>query len=101
MSVSSPYLRSWGSVFSEFFEKAWDFLCRSDKLTPLLIGLLSALGVAGIYSSGTFRGSDDWEKQLGFLAAGAVVYVIVAAIPFKFYKDWSNLFYILGKIFYS
>ncbi|MGN0884962.1 MAG: FtsW/RodA/SpoVE family cell cycle protein [Candidatus Spyradosoma sp.] len=96
MSVSSPYLRSWGSVFSEFFEKAWDFLRRSDKLTPLLIGLLSALGVAGIYSSGTFRGSDDWEKQLGFLAAGAVVYVIVAAIPFKFYKDWSNLFYILG-----
>ena len=96
MSVSSPYLRSWGSVFSEFFEKTWDFLRRSDKLTPVLIGLLSALGVAGIYSSGAFRGSDDWEKQIGFLAAGALVYVVVAAIPFKFYKDWSNLFYILG-----
>lgn len=52
--------------------------------------------MAGIYSSGTFRGSDEWEKQIFFLLVGASAYCVVAAIPYKFYRDWSNWLYILG-----
>lgn len=96
MVHSSSYARSRSSVFLEIFEKAWAFLCRTDKVTPLIIVILSLLGVAGIYSSGTFRGSDDWEKQILFLLTGAGVYGVVAAIPFKVYRDWSNWLYILG-----
>lgn len=35
-------------------------------------------------------------KQIFFLLTGAAVYCVVAAIPFKFYRDWSNWLYILG-----
>ena len=93
---SSSYARSWSSVFLEQFEKTWSFLCRTDKVAPLIILILSLLGVSGIYSSGALRGSDDWLKQIYFLLAGGFVYCVVASIPFKFYRDWSNLFYILG-----
>lgn len=96
MSVSSSYTRSWSSAFSDVFEKVWDFLCRTDKAAPLIILILSLLGVAGIYSSGTLRGSDDWIKQIFFLLAGGLVYCVVAAIPYKIYKDCSNWLYILG-----
>lgn len=96
MALSSSYSRSRSSVFLEILEKVWSFLCRADKVSPLIILLLSLLGVAGIYSSGTLRGSDDWIKQIFFLLTGGFVYCVVAAIPYKFYKDWSNLLYIFG-----
>lgn len=96
MISSSVYARSRLSVFSEIFEKTWDFLRRTDKVTPLIILVLSLLGLAGIYSSGTLRGSDDWEKQIFFLLTGGCAYCVVAAIPYKVYRNWSNLLYILG-----
>ncbi|MCD8298237.1 MAG: rod shape-determining protein RodA [Opitutae bacterium] len=76
--------------------KAWDFLCRADKLIPLIILATSIVGVAGIYSSGSSRGSEEWLSQIAFLVAGAIVYIVVAAIPYKLYSDWSGWLYILG-----
>lgn len=96
MTLSPSYSRSWSSVFLEIFEKVWSFLCRTDKVTPVIILILSLWGVAGIYSSGTLRGSDDWLKQIFFLLTGGFVYCVVAAIPYKLYKDCSNWLYILG-----
>ena len=69
---------------------------RTDKLTPAIIALLCTAGVAGIFSSGVFRGSDDWEKQIVFIGVGVVAYCVISAIPYKFYKDWSNWLYISG-----
>ncbi len=78
------------------FGKAWDFVCRADKVIPLAILLIAILGVAGIYSSGTNRGSEDWINQIAFLLLGVVAYVVVAAIPYKFYKDWGGRLYVAG-----
>ncbi len=59
---------------------------------------MSALGVAGIYSSGTLRGSTDWQNQILFLSLGALVYVVVSVIPYKFYKDFGAWLYVFGVL---
>lgn len=67
-----------------------------DKVSPLIIGVLSALGVAGIFASGSFGESDEWRKQLIYLGIGVVAYLVVATIDFRFYKRFAGWIYLLG-----
>ena len=84
------------SRLASFFEAGWSFLCRADKVSPLIILALSALGVAGIYASGSFGESDEWCKQIVYIGIGCVAYVCVSAIDFRFYKRYANWIYLLG-----
>lgn len=84
------------SRLASFFEAGWNFLCRADKVSPLIIFALSALGVAGIYASGSFGESDEWFKQIIYIGVGCVAYVCVSAVDFRFYKRYANWIYLLG-----
>ncbi len=84
------------SRVSSAFEGAWAFLCRMDKVSPLIILALSALGVAGIFASGSFGGSEEWRKQLVYIAIGVVAYLAVAAVDFRVYKRFSSWIYLAG-----
>ncbi|MBR6798175.1 MAG: rod shape-determining protein RodA [Opitutales bacterium] len=93
MNCAASYDRS---RLASFFEAGWSFLCRADKVSPLIILVLSALGVAGIYASGSFGESDEWCKQIVYIGIGCVAYVCVSAIDFRFYKRYANWIYLLG-----
>ena len=93
MNCAASYDRS---RLASFFEAGWSFLCRADKVSPLIILALSALGVAGIYASGSFGESDEWCKQIVYIGIGCVAYVCVSAIDFRFYKRYANWIYLLG-----
>lgn len=80
------------------FEACWNFLCRMDKVSPVIILALSALGVLGIFASGSFGGSDEWQKQLVYLGIGAVAYFVVATIDFRYYKRFANWLYLAGLL---
>ena len=84
------------SRLASIFESGWAFLCRADKISPLIILALSALGVSGIYASGSFDGGDEWRKQIVFIAIGCAAYVGVSAVDFRFYKRFSNWIYLAG-----
>jgi len=84
------------SRFSSIFESWWAFLCRADKVSPLIILALSALGVAGIFASGSFDGGDEWRKQIVFIGIGFFAYLCVSAIDFRVYKRFSNWIYLGG-----
>lgn len=84
------------SRLASFFEAGWSFLCRMDKLTPLIILALSALGVAGIFASGSYDASDEWRKQIVYIAAGILAYLGVSAVDFRFYRRNANRIYLAG-----
>lgn len=79
-----------------FFEAGWDFLCRADKISPLIILALSAFGVAGIYASGSFGGGEEWRKQIIYVLVGLVAYIGVAAVDFRVYRRCANWIYLFG-----
>lgn len=69
---------------------------RWDLVTPLLLLALSSLGVAFIYSAvlQSPLHHNDWIKQLVFLAAGALLYVTVSLIDYRFWLSVSHWFYL-------
>lgn len=84
------------SRLASSFEAGWNFLCRADKVSPLIILALSALGVAGIFASGSFGGSEEWRKQIVFVVIGFAAYWGVAAVDFRFYKRFAGWIYLAG-----
>ncbi len=78
-----------------------DFILRTDWLMPLLLFVLSAWGVAAIYSSG---GLDDRSvfdngfarKQILFVAIGWTVYWIVSLIDYKYFGRFATWLYAIG-----
>lgn len=84
------------SRLASIFDAGWDFLRRADKLTPAVILALSALGVAGIFASGSFDGGDEWRKQIAFIGVGIAAYCAVAAVDFRVYKRFANWIYLAG-----
>lgn len=77
-----------------------------DVLTPLALIGLSLFGIAFIYSA---QFSDprftnvtglrsllrqDWFKQIVFLSAGGVIYVIVSLIDYRFWLSVAHWFYL-------
>ena len=86
------------SRLASFFEEGWSFLCRTDKVTPTVILALSALGVVGIYASGSFGESDEWLKQIVYIGIGIVAYFCVSAVDFRFYKRYANWIYLSGCV---
>ncbi len=66
---------------------------RWDLWSPLAILGLSAIGVAFIYSAQYSVGGKGWRVQLEWLALGAVVYVAVSLIDYRFWLSVAHWFY--------
>lgn len=86
------------NAFFSALEKITVFFGRMDKITPLAIIVLCVFGVLGIYSSGSFRGSDEWFKQIIFIGLGTFVYIALAITPPKFFKDNAIFIYGIGAL---
>ncbi len=74
---------------------------RMDKLALLLLLMLLATGVLFIYGAGLEVGGDlaeKWRKQLQWIGLGGVLYVICAAVDYRFLGRWSWVGYVAGLI---
>lgn len=97
MTTSS--LSDYLAVFKPVTRTNWDLL------TPLALLILSAFGVAFIYSAQyaggagaatTFAGMmrEEWFRQLIFLSVGGVLYIAVSLIDYRFWFSVSYWFYL-------
>ena len=86
MNLASPteYL----NVFKPTTRTQWDLV------TPLALAGLGLFGLAFIYSAQLSAGGDDWQKQLVFLGLGAVVYLAVSLIDYRFWLSVAHWFYV-------
>lgn len=76
-----------------------------DLVTPVALVLLGAVGVAFIYSAQLSvlqaRGAgaswlrQDWFKQIVFLGAGGLLYVVISRIDYRFWLRVAHWFYLL------
>ena len=69
-----------------------------DWITPVCLALLATFGVFFIYSAQMASGRSQWQQQLVWLAAGAVVYTTVALLDYRLWLRWSHWVY-LGSLF--
>ncbi|HEY1109818.1 MAG TPA: FtsW/RodA/SpoVE family cell cycle protein [Opitutaceae bacterium] len=97
MTTSS--LSDYLAVFKPVTRTNWDLL------TPLALMVLSAFGVAFIYSAQysagastttTFAGlvREEWFRQLVFLGVGGVLYIAVSLVDYRFWFSISHWFYL-------
>ena len=66
---------------------------RSDWVTPVVLLALSGIGVAFIYSAQFSTAQNNWITQLIWLTAGAVLYVAVSLIDYRFWLSFAHWFY--------
>ncbi|MCF3648814.1 FtsW/RodA/SpoVE family cell cycle protein [Synoicihabitans lomoniglobus] len=66
---------------------------RWDIGTPLIMATLSAIGIAFIYSAQFSTSASSWIMQGAWLALGAMVYVVVSLIDYRFWLSVNHLFY--------
>ena len=70
---------------------------RTDWIAPVIMLLLSVIGIFFIYSAQAFSGSSYWIKQMVWLFLGGIVYIVVSRIDYKIYMENALWFY-LGAI---
>ncbi len=70
---------------------------RYDWIGPSAISLLCTIGVFFIYSAQLATGRGQWVLQIVWLAIGAVLYVGVALIDYKFWLKYAHWVY-LGSV---
>ena len=66
---------------------------RFDWITPAAMVLLSAIGVAFIYSAQLSTPQTNWITQLVWLTAGAAIYIAVSLIDYRFWLSFSHWLY--------
>ncbi len=87
MKLASP--TDYISVFKTSTRGRWDLI------TPIAIVGLCLFGVAFIYSAQLSVHGNNWMTQLVWLAAGAVVYVAVSLVDYRFWLSVAHWFYAL------
>jgi len=71
---------------------------RWDAITPFAIAGLCLFGVAFIYSAQLSVHGKNWMTQLVWLAAGAVIYLVVSLVDYRFWLTVSHWVYALCMI---
>ncbi len=66
---------------------------RSDWVSPLCMALLGIMGVFFIYSAQKYLGGSAWKMQIIWLVLGAVAYMVVSLVNYKFYLENAHIFY--------
>jgi rod shape determining protein RodA len=71
---------------------------RWDRLTPVALAGLSLYGVFFIYSAQLSVHGSNWTTQIVWLLAGAVVYVAVSLIDYRFWLSVAHWFYLAAML---
>lgn len=71
---------------------------RWDLINPLAILGLGIIGVFFIYSAQFSVSESNWTTQIGFLVIGAVLYVVVSMIDYRFWLSVAHWLYLLAMI---
>jgi len=66
---------------------------RYDWINPLAIAILGTIGVFFVYSAQLATGRTNWMLQIVWLSVGAVLYVAVALIDYKFWLKYAHWVY--------
>lgn len=66
---------------------------RWDLISPIAIAALSIIGLFFIYSAQYTTERNDWMFQAVWLSAGAVIYLSVSLIDYRFWLSVSHWFY--------
>ena len=90
MNLPSP--TDYISVFKTTTRGRW------DAITPFAMAGLSLVGVAFIYSAQLSVHGNNWMTQLVWLAAGAVIYVAVSLVDYRFWLSVAHWFYAICLI---
>ncbi|HYP15921.1 MAG TPA: hypothetical protein VEQ65_01810, partial [Opitutus sp.] len=67
---------------------------RWDLFSPIALALLGLFGIAFIYSAQLSINGHNWQGQLVWLSAGAVLYVLVSLIDYRFWLAVAHWFYV-------
>ncbi|HLP07061.1 MAG TPA: FtsW/RodA/SpoVE family cell cycle protein, partial [Opitutaceae bacterium] len=70
-----------------------------DWVGPAALTALSAIGVCFIYSAQLATGLHQWKVQIGWLIAGAVVYIAVSLVDYEFWLKYAHWVYIVSMLF--
>jgi rod shape determining protein RodA len=90
--VNLPSPTDYISVFKTTTRGRWDLL------TPFALAGLSLFGVAFIYSAQFSVHGNNWMTQLVWLTAGAVLYIAVSLVDYRFWLSVTHWFYALCLI---
>ena len=71
---------------------------RFDWITPVCLALLCTFGVFFIYSAQLASGREQWEQQVIWIGAGAVLYVAVALLDYRWWLRWSHWVYLASLV---
>ena len=71
---------------------------RFDWMTPVCLVLLATFGVFFIYSAQMASGREQWEQQIVWLGAGAIVYLATAFLDYRLWLRWSHWVYLFSLI---
>ena len=71
---------------------------RFDWMTPDCLVLLATFGVFFIYSAQMASGREQWEQQIVWLVAGAILYLAVALLDYRLWLRWSHWVYLFSLV---
>jgi rod shape determining protein RodA len=80
------------SVFKVTTRERWDWW------TPCALVLLSAIGVAFIYSAQYSTPLSNWKNQIVWLVAGVGVYTAISLIDYRFWMGVAHWFYLASLL---
>ena len=69
---------------------------RFDWMTPVCLVLLATFGVFFIYSAQMASGREQWEQQIVWLIAGAILYTATAFLDYRLWLRWSHWVYLFS-----
>ncbi|MCX6949658.1 MAG: rod shape-determining protein RodA [Opitutae bacterium] len=71
---------------------------RFDWMTPVCLVLLATFGVFFIYSAQMASGREQWEQQIVWLIAGAILYTATAFLDYRLWLRWSHWVYLFSLV---
>ncbi len=69
---------------------------RVDWISPVIMVVLSMIGVVFIYSATINTGGQFWIKQLVWIGMGAGVYIFISRLDYKFYMENAVWLYLVS-----
>jgi rod shape determining protein RodA len=71
---------------------------RTDWISPVIILILSVIGVFFIYSATLTTGGDYWIRQIIWMFLGALLYTATSRIDYKIYLENAIWFYLVAIV---
>jgi rod shape determining protein RodA len=87
--VNLPSPTDYISVFKTTTRGRWDLL------SPIALFGLSLFGIFFIYSAQLPVGGSSWQTQLVWLTGGAIIYLGVSLVDYRFWLNVAHWFYLL------